>query len=230
MPKQGYLPTPQSKSRSAHSEVQREAQLGLGLNPLGGGLSAPTERSHPYLLILAAGLHFPNSCFLSSHCVEALPLGRGAWSTSLGGGGGVRPCLCGGKCGVCASQLFFPEGNLLLRGEDCTRLPQPSSLGICSQSKDAAAFGQPDPPLQGSAARLSQACVPAGPLDPVCLGVRRQFTWCGLSVLCFVPQPGKMWRPGKFAHTHTRPATLHLCGGEMESLGCPNVIGADLFL
>lgn len=40
--------------------------------------------------------------------------------------------------------------------------------------------------------------------------------------LCFIPQPRKMQRPGKFAHTHARPATLHLCGGEMESLGCPN--------
>lgn len=60
---------PQGKSRSAHSEVQRGTQLDLGLNRPGGGLSAHVERLHPYLLILAAGLHFPNSCFLSSHCI-----------------------------------------------------------------------------------------------------------------------------------------------------------------
>lgn len=186
------------------------------------------ECSHPYLLILAAGLHFPSSFFLSSHFIEALPLERGAWSTSPAQWGRCQAmptwrevlCLC--------PQFFFPEENLLLGGEDCTQLPQPSSLCIYSQSKDAAAFGQPDPPLWGSATPLSQACIHTGPLDPVCLGVRQEFTWCGLSVLCFVPQPGKMWRPGKFAHT--RPATLHLCGGEMESLGCPNVKGADLFL
>lgn len=75
---------------------------------------------------------------------------------------------------------------------------------------------------------VKNPCPPWPPGPCVFRGKARVYmVWFGCP--CFIPQPGKVQRPGKFAHAHTRPAILHLCGGEMDSLGCPNIGGADLF-
>lgn len=110
-------------------------------------LSAPTECLHPCLLILAA---IPQLLLavISLH-LSSVP-GGVLGASYQRGGEGVRPCLCGGKCSIRAWQIFFLDGSLLLRGEECTRLPLVSSLCTQGQSDDAAACGQPDPPPRGS--------------------------------------------------------------------------------
>lgn len=153
----------------------------MGLNPPGEGLL--TQSAYiPTCSYLQQSFTSPTlaSCHLAAFklCLWGGVLG----ANPLWGGGGVWSCLCERKCSICAWQIFFLERNLLLQGEDCTQLPLASSFHTHSQSKDTAACGQPDPPLWGSTTPSPQACVHPSTLDPVCLGVQQEFTWCALGV------------------------------------------------